>query len=76
MSIKDYIKETKKKEIGFYINGEKSINEYIRKLKHFLKTYEKASIISISGKVDVTFVEEDILDDGTDFVHWIYRCTK
>ena len=36
------IKETKKKEIGFYINGEKSINEYIRKLKHFLKTYEKA----------------------------------
>ena len=51
MSIKDYIKETKKKEIGFYINEEKSINEYIRKLKHFLKTYEKASIISISEKV-------------------------
>ena len=69
MSIKDYVKETKKKEIGFYINGEKSINEYIRKLKHFLKTYEKASIISISGNVDVTFVEEDILDDGTGFVH-------
>ena len=51
MSIKDYIKETKKKEIGFYINEEKSINEYIRNLKHFLKTYEKASIISISEKV-------------------------
>ena len=69
MSIKDYIKETKKKEIGFYINGEKSINEYIRKLKHFLKTYEKASIISISGKVDVTFVEEDIFDDRTGLTH-------
>ena len=39
MSIKDYIKETKKKEIGFYINEEKSINEYIRKLKHFLKIF-------------------------------------
>lgn len=69
MSIKDYIKETKKKEIEFYINGEKSINEYIRKLKHFLKTYEKASIISISGKVDVTFVEEDILDDRIGLTH-------
>lgn len=69
MSIKDYIKETKKKEIGFYINGEKSINEYIRKLKHFFKTYEKASIISISGKVGVTFVEEDILDDRIGLTH-------
>ncbi len=69
MSIKDYIKETKKKEIEFYINGEKSINEYIRKMKHFLKTYEKASIISISGKVDVTFVEEDILDDRIGLTH-------
>ena len=69
MSIKDYIKETKKKEIEFYINGEKSINEYIRKMKHFLKTYEKASIISISGKVDVTFVEEDILNDRIGLTH-------
>lgn len=69
MSIKDYIKETKKKEIGFYINGEKSISEYIKKLEHFLKTYEKASIISISGKVDVTFVEEDIFDDRIGLVH-------
>lgn len=69
MSIKDYIKETKKKEIGFYINGEKSINEYIRKLKHFLKTYEKASIISISGKVDISLVEENIFDDRTGLTH-------
>lgn len=34
MSIKDYIKETKKKEIGFYINGEKSIlNILLHKIK-------------------------------------------
>ena len=38
-------------------------------MKHFLKTYEKASIISISGKVDVTFVEEDILDDRIGLTH-------
>lgn len=69
MSIKDYIKETKKKEIGFYINGEKSINEYIKKLEHFLKAYEKASIISISGKVDISLVEENIFDDRTGLTH-------
>lgn len=69
MSIKDYIKETKKKEIGFYINGEKSISEYIKKLEHFLKAYEKASIISISGKVDISLVEENIFDDRTGLTH-------
>lgn len=69
MSIRNYIIETKKKEISFGINGEKSADEFLNRLKLVLKMCEKSNIISISGNINVAFVEEDTLDNDGGFVH-------
>lgn len=69
MSIRNYIIETKKKEISFGINGEKSVDEFLNRLKLVLKMCEKSNIISISGNINVAFVEEDTLDNDGGFVH-------
>lgn len=67
MPIKNNTCGSNKKEMGFYINGENSISEYLKKLEYVLKMYDRTKIISINGKIDVVFIEEDVMDDKRRF---------